>query len=194
MSDKKAAADIEIKPMVVAATPPPPTASIAAAGRLLIYLAGDPSAVAAVTPVAETFSHAVHVVSTKASDANTIKLGINYSIITLIELMGKVYAFMEKNGIDASILKDFYQTVLAHPGLKHYAGSILERDFPAGGFALTGGLKDVKMMLDAAAKSGAPLEIGNIIKSNMETAVAEGMGGRDWAAITEISRRKAGLG
>ena len=167
---------------------------VAAAGQLLTYLAGDPSAVAAVTPVAEAFSRAVRVVSAKASDANIVKLGINYSIITLIELMGEVYAFTEKNGIDAAILKDFYQAVLAHPGLKQYAGSILERNFPAGGFAMTGGLKDVKLMLDAAAKSGAPLKIGDIIKAKMDTAVAEGMGERDWAAITEISRREAGLG
>jgi 3-hydroxyisobutyrate dehydrogenase-like beta-hydroxyacid dehydrogenase len=104
-----------------------------------------------------------------------------------------VYAFTEKNGIDASILKDFYQAVLAHPGLKQYAGNILQRSFPVGGFAMTGGLKDVKLMLDAAAKSGAPLKIGGIIRAKMETAVAEGMGERDWAAITEISRREAGL-
>jgi 3-hydroxyisobutyrate dehydrogenase-like beta-hydroxyacid dehydrogenase len=49
---------------------------VAAAGQLLTYLAGDPLAVAAVTPVAKAFSRAVRVVSDKASDANTVKLGI----------------------------------------------------------------------------------------------------------------------
>src|SRR3984957_20077661 len=88
---------------------------VAAAGQLLTYLAGDPRAVTEVTPVVEAFSRAVRVVSDKASDANTVKLGINYSIITLIELIGEVYAFTEKNGIDAGILEDFYQMVLAHP-------------------------------------------------------------------------------
>jgi 3-hydroxyisobutyrate dehydrogenase-like beta-hydroxyacid dehydrogenase len=77
--------------------------------------------------------------------------------------------------------------------LKQYAGSILEREFPAGGFAMTGGLKDVKLMLDAAAQSGAPLKIGGIIKAKMETAIAKGMGDRDWAAIYEITRHEAGL-
>jgi 3-hydroxyisobutyrate dehydrogenase-like beta-hydroxyacid dehydrogenase len=166
---------------------------VAAAGQLLTYLAGDPSAVAAVTPVAEAFSRVVRVVSARASDANTVKLGINYSILTLIELMGEVYAFSEKSGIDAAILKDFYQTVLAHPGLKQYAGTILERNFPAGGFAMTGGLKDVKLMLDAASQSDAPLKIGEIIATKMKTAIAEGMGERDWAAIYDITRREAGL-
>ena len=144
-------------------------------------------------PVAEAFSRAVRVVSAKASDANIVKLGINYSIVSLLELMGEVYAFTEKNGIEAGILKDFYQTVLAHPGLKQYAGNILERNFPAGGFAMSGGLKDVKLMLDAAAQCGAPLQIGDIILKKMETAIAEGMGERDWAAIYEITRREAGL-
>jgi 3-hydroxyisobutyrate dehydrogenase-like beta-hydroxyacid dehydrogenase len=166
---------------------------VAAAGQLLTYLAGEARAVATVIPVAEAFSRAVRVVSAKASDANIVKLGINYSIVSLLELMGEVYAFTEKNGIEAGILKDFYQTVLAHPGLKQYAGNILERNFPAGGFAMSGGLKDVKLMLDAAAQCGAPLKIGDIILKKMETAIAEGMGERDWAAIYEITRREAGL-
>jgi 3-hydroxyisobutyrate dehydrogenase-like beta-hydroxyacid dehydrogenase len=167
---------------------------VAAAGQLLTYLAGDPSAVAAVIPPAQAFSRAVRVVSAKASDANIVKLGINYSIVSLIELMGEVYAFSEKSGIDAAILKDFFQTVLAHPGLKQYAGNILERNFPPGGFAMTGGLKDVGLMLEAAAQSGAPLKIGGIIKAKMQTAIAQGMGEQDWAAIYEITRREAGLG
>lgn len=127
---------------------------VAAAGQLLTYLAGDPAAISSVIPVAEAFSQTVRVVSARASDANTVKLGINYSIVSLIELMGEVYAFTEKNGIDAAILKDFYQTVLAHPGLKQYAANILARNYPAGGFAMSGGLKDVKLMLDSAAQSG----------------------------------------
>lgn len=166
---------------------------VAAEGRLLTYLAGDPVAMAAVLPVVESFSQTVRLVSARACDANMVKLGINYSIVALIELMGEVYAFTEKNGIAAAILKDFYQSVLAHPGLKQYAGNILAREFPAGGFAMNGGLKDVKLMLDAAAQSGAPLKMGSIIKAKMETAIAEGMGERDWSAIYEITRREAGL-
>jgi 3-hydroxyisobutyrate dehydrogenase-like beta-hydroxyacid dehydrogenase len=166
---------------------------VAAAGQLMTYLAGDPSAVVAVTPIAEAYSRIVRVVSRKASDANTVKLGINYSIVSLIELMGEVYAFTEKSGIDAAILKDFYQAVLAHSGLKQYADNILERDFSAGGFAMTGGIKDVNMMLDAAAQIGAPLKIGRIIKAKMDAAIAEGMGDQDWAAIYEITRHEAAL-
>jgi hypothetical protein len=40
----------------------------------------------------------------------------------------------------------------------------------------------------------APLKIGSIIEAKMDAAVTDGMGERDWAAITEISRREAGLG
>lgn len=56
---------------------------------------------------------------------------------------------------------------------------------------MTGGLKDVSLMLDAAKAVGAHFDIGEIIKDKMNEALDNGMQDKDWSAIYEISRSRA---
>ncbi len=58
---------------------------------------------------------------------------------------------------------------------------------------MTGGLKDVRLMRDAAESCGARFDIADIIEAKMTTALEQGMGNRDWSAVCEISRQQAGL-
>ncbi len=166
----------------------------ARAGELTSYIAGGKSAVAIVEPIVAAYSKSVKFVSETPRDANIIKLCINYSVVTIIELIGEVYALAEKSGADPAVINDFYQVVFAHPALKMYGNKILQRDFDSqGGFSMLGGKKDVTLMLQAAKEAGATLEIGQIINGKMEIALNGGMGNRDWSAVSEISRRNAGL-
>jgi 3-hydroxyisobutyrate dehydrogenase-like beta-hydroxyacid dehydrogenase len=83
---------------------------------------------------------------------------------------------------------------MGHPALKMYAGKLRARDFAGkGAFAMSGGLKDVSLMLKASAAIGVDFAIGKIIKPKMETAVANGMGEQDWSSIYEITRKNSGL-
>ena len=92
-------------------------------------------------------------------------------------------------------LRDFYQQPwFAHPAPKMYAEKLLKRDFTGrGGFVMTGGLKDVRLMLSTAAEAGTKLEFDEIAERNLLNAVDNGMGERDWSAIHELARKKAGL-
>ena len=58
---------------------------------------------------------------------------------------------------------------------------------------MTGGLKDVRLILEASESYGARFEIGKIIEAKMLTALGQGMQDKDWSAIYEISRQQAGL-
>jgi 3-hydroxyisobutyrate dehydrogenase-like beta-hydroxyacid dehydrogenase len=58
---------------------------------------------------------------------------------------------------------------------------------------MTGGLKDVRLMLSTAAEAGTKLEFGEIAERNLSKAVDTGMGERDWSAIHELARKKGGL-
>jgi 3-hydroxyisobutyrate dehydrogenase-like beta-hydroxyacid dehydrogenase len=58
---------------------------------------------------------------------------------------------------------------------------------------MTGGLKDVNLMLSTATEAGSELKIGEIVAHMLSEGVSAGMGERDWSSIHEISRRKAGL-
>ena len=167
----------------------------ARAGELISYIAGGKSAVATVEPIVAAYSKFVKFVSETPRHANIIKLCINYSVVTFIELIGEAYALAQKSGADAAVVNDFYQAAFAHPALKMYANKILHRDFDSqGGFSMLGGKKDVTLMLQAAEEAGATLEICEIINRKMEIALNSGMGNRDWSAVSEISRWNAGLG
>ena len=76
-----------------------------------------------------------------------------------------------------------------------YAEQLRTRDFAGrGAFVMEGGLKDLRLMLAAAAEIGAALEIGTIVERKLAKGVETGMGQQDWSAFYEITRREAGLG
>jgi 3-hydroxyisobutyrate dehydrogenase-like beta-hydroxyacid dehydrogenase len=167
----------------------------AASGHLTSFLAGDPQAVAIATPVCRSYSKAVTAISEKPSIANCMKLCINFNIISTIEMIGETYALAEKCGVPLEPMRDFYQQALfAHPALKMYAEKLRSRDFGGrGGFVMTGGSKDVTLMLATAEAVGVNLEMGKIVDRKLKAGIAAGMGETDWSAIYEISRREAGL-
>ncbi len=160
----------------------------AEAGELTSFLAGSPRAMDQAQQVAATYSKAVHVVGECARTANIIKLCINYSVVSIIEIIGEVYALAEKSGANPAIINEFYQQAFAHPALKQYGNTILRRDFQSeGGFSLTGGRKDVTLMLDAAKRCGVELDIGTVILSKMNAAIEKGMSEMDWSVFTEFT-------
>lgn len=167
----------------------------AATGQLMTYLAGDQKAVEAVTPVCRTYANKVVAVSDRPRIANCLKLCVNFSAAAFIETLGETYVLAEKCGVPLEYLIDFFQqSIFAHPALKMYAKKIGSRDFAGrGGFVMTGGLKDVQLMLSTAKQAGASLEVGAIIERKLKAGIAAGMQEVDWSATYEITRREAGL-
>jgi 3-hydroxyisobutyrate dehydrogenase-like beta-hydroxyacid dehydrogenase len=165
----------------------------AADGTLMSFMAGDKDGLDTAMPVCQAFTQTAVAVGQKASVAATLKLCLNYSIISIIELMGEVYACAEKAGVDVDLLEGLYQSMFAHPVLKMYAGKIRDRAYDDGGFRMTGGLKDVRLMREAAESCGARFDIAGIIEAKMTAALEQGMANKDWSAICEISRQQAGL-
>lgn len=166
----------------------------AAAGELMQLLAGPAAAVEKVTPVCKAYSKKIVHVSEHHGAANTMKLSINYTIISIIETFGEVYAFADKAGLSLGVLQEFLEEAMGHPALKMYTKKIATRDFAGkGGFAMTGGLKDVTLMIKASGDLGVDFEIGRIIKRKLEAGVASGMGEQDWSSIYEITRKNSGL-
>lgn len=156
------------------------------------FAAGDPQAIGIVRPVLEAYGP-IRVVGARHSAANVLKLVNNFITIAWIELMSEVYAFGEKQGVDRQLAHEILTWALDKPGLRNYSAEIRDRDFDGAGFELGTGLKDVRLMLDAAAEAGAPLRYAELIRSKMLAAVEHGLGGKDWAAISEVARREAGL-
>lgn len=166
----------------------------AAAGELLSLLGGDKASVDKVDPLCRAYSKKVVYVGERHGAANTLKLCVNYTIISIIEIFSEVYAFADKAGANLDALKDFLEEAMGHPALKMYAGKLRARDFAGkGGFAMSGGLKDVILMLKASSQVGVSFDVGHIIKKKMEVAIEAGMGEQDWSSIYEITRKNSGL-
>jgi 3-hydroxyisobutyrate dehydrogenase-like beta-hydroxyacid dehydrogenase len=167
----------------------------AAACHLTSVLAGDPIAVEIATPVCRAYSTEVLAISETQSVANSMKLCINYSVISIIETIGETYVLAEKCGVPIEHIRDFFQQELfAHPALKEYSEKLRSRDFAGrGGFVMTGGLKDVQLMLASAKGAGVKLDIGEVAERKLRAGIEAGMGEADWSAIYEITRREAGL-
>ena len=58
---------------------------------------------------------------------------------------------------------------------------------------MSGGFKDVTLMLKASSQIGVSLDVGQIIAKKMEVAIAAGMGEQDWSSIYEITRKNSVL-
>lgn len=166
----------------------------AEAGTLKAFLSGDKEGLSLARLVSEKYSDFVRVVDGPARAANVLKLCLNYSALSIIEMIGEVYTFAEKSGSDPALVNDFYQVMFSHPAMKEYAGMILHRDFQSNvGFSLAGGQKDLNLMLDLAAQQGFGLGIGSIVKQKMADAIQDGWKDADWSSFTTITRRRAGL-
>ena len=167
----------------------------AAAGKLTSYLAGNPAAIQGAMAVCQAYSAKVIAVSDRPSAANCMKLAINLNVAAAVELISETYVFAEKCGLPLEHMRDFYQQIwFSHPAAQMFAEKLRARDFAGrGGFAMTGGLKDLRLMLSTASDVNAPLEVGKIIERKLAAGVDSGMGETDWSAIYEISRREAGL-
>ena len=165
----------------------------AAEGSLMALMAGDADGIKAAKPVVQTFTSMIDVLGATPSHAATLKLCLNYSVISIIELMSEIYTCAEKAGLPLDKLEGLFKTLFGFPVLQMYASKVKERNFDDGGFRMTGGLKDVRLMVSAAASYGASFDIGKLIEEKMQSAVDDGMGDKDWSAIYEVSRKRAGL-
>jgi len=166
---------------------------VAEAGELVVLAAGPDDVIGRARAVLDAFSARVLVVGDDPQQATHAKLIANYTLVSVLELIGEVYAWTEKAGVDKAVVQGMLDVMLPGPATVAYNQRIFDRSFEPGGFALAGGLKDVGMMLAAAGEVQAPLPIGNVVRDRLVTAMNHGLGDVDWAALTEITREAAGL-
>jgi len=166
---------------------------VAAKGELRTFLGGEAKAIEECRPVVDAYtSLAIHL-GEDAGVASSMKLAVNYTLVVTVELMAQVFAFGEKSGISPDMLNLVMGAFFGQPALQEYARLIRSRDFSDPGFALSGAMKDMELMMQASADIRAPLPFGGIVRDKLLTAAARGMEDLDWAVISEISRIQAGL-
>ncbi|HUE43262.1 MAG TPA: NAD(P)-dependent oxidoreductase [Candidatus Sulfotelmatobacter sp.] len=166
----------------------------AEAGRLAVVAAGPVDAVNRCKPLFESLGPRLLIIGEKPSLANVVKLSGNFLIASVLESLSEAVAFARKSGVDAATLMDFLTSTLFNaPVYKVYAGLIVEGNYDNVGFALPLGLKDTRLVLQAAEAKSVPMPIASVIRDRFLTAMARGNSNKDWSALGLIAAEDAGL-
>jgi 3-hydroxyisobutyrate dehydrogenase-like beta-hydroxyacid dehydrogenase len=163
-------------------------------GRLAVVAAGPNDAVDRCKPLFEAFGPKLLVVGEKPSLANVVKLSGNFLIASVLESLSEAVAFARKSGVDPAVLMDFLTSTLFNaPVYKTYGGLIVAGNYDKVGFALPLGLKDIRLVLQAAEAKSVPMPVASLVRDRFLTAVARGNGDKDWSALGLIAAEDAGL-
>jgi 3-hydroxyisobutyrate dehydrogenase-like beta-hydroxyacid dehydrogenase len=160
-------------------------------GKLLIVAAGDPKDIEAATPVFQKISAQHWNVGTDHAKANLVKLGVNYNLIHALQAIGESVALVESGGVDANTFMEILtHTAFAGSAYAGYGPMIVNRRYTPPGFSMTLGLKDLKLIEDAASAGGLTLPVAAVLRKLFETAqVDPELKDLDWSAIAELTRR-----
>jgi 3-hydroxyisobutyrate dehydrogenase-like beta-hydroxyacid dehydrogenase len=166
----------------------------AAAAKLFIVAAGAKEALGKAKLLFEILGQRTFEIGERPEDANLIKLFGNFLITCVLESLGEVFAVARKAEIDPSAVFEVLSgTLFGAPVYNNYGPRIIEEKFSPAGFKMPLGLKDIRMMLQAAEGLSAPMPFANIVRDRFISAIANGYGDLDWSALTLMMAESAGL-
>jgi 3-hydroxyisobutyrate dehydrogenase-like beta-hydroxyacid dehydrogenase len=180
----------------------------AAAAKLIVAAAGRAEWIERVRPALEAIGRKLAIVGPEPWQANVLKLAGNFAIMSVLETLGEAFALLRKSGIDPKQYLDIVNGGLFQsPVYETYGGIIAERRFEPAGFKMTLGLKDVRLLLEAAESASVPMPVASVVRNQFLSGIASGHGDADWAAlrcncqerrpfitfITQFAHRPAGV-
>jgi len=166
----------------------------AEAGRLAVVVGGAETLVQKCKPLLEAMGAKLFVVGERPSMANVVKLSGNFLIASVLESLSEALAFARKSGVDAGALMEFLTATLFNaPVYKTYGDLIVQGKHEPAGFALPLGLKDVRLVLQAAEAANVPMPIASVVRDRFITAMARGNQDKDWSVIGRVAAEDAGL-
>jgi 3-hydroxyisobutyrate dehydrogenase-like beta-hydroxyacid dehydrogenase len=166
----------------------------AEAARLAVVVGGAEALVQKCKPLFEAMGPKLFVVGERPSMANVVKLSGNFLIATVLESLSEALAFARKSGVDAGALMEFLTATLFNaPVYKIYGELIVEGRHEPAGFALPLGLKDVRLVLQAAEAANVPMPVASVVRDRFITAMARGHQEKDWSVLGRVAAEDAGL-
>ena len=104
-------------------------------------------------------------------------------------------AFIAKEGVDRhDFLAMLTSTLFGAPIYTVYGKQIADGTFSPPGFAAPLGLKDIRLLLQAADDLCVPLPLASLLRDRFLTLLANGRGEvLDWSAIGGLAARDAGV-
>lgn len=163
-------------------------------GQLFVIAAGDEAQIERCQALFDVLGQRTFVAGSDPALANVIKLAGNFLISAMIESFAEAFAFTSKSGIDRErFLEILGSALFPTPMAQAYGRRIAKQQFEPVGFRMPLGLKDNRLLLQAAEQAEVPLPLASLLRDRFVTALATGLGAADWAAIASLSYRNAGL-
>jgi 3-hydroxyisobutyrate dehydrogenase-like beta-hydroxyacid dehydrogenase len=165
----------------------------AASKKLFIYMAGELHAKQKAQPALQAMGQKVFDLGEDPSQSNTMKLCVNFLLLSAIEALSEVCAFAKKSGLEPNMVTQIFgETLFSCPAYQIYGKIIAGENFQPG-FHLALGMKDINLLRMAAEACRVPLPLANLLHERLLTAMAKGREHLDWSAIALSSFEDAGL-
>ncbi len=161
-------------------------------GKLLIVAAGDAKTIESARVVFEKVSAQFWNVGEDHSKSNLVKLGVNYNLIHALQAIGESVALVESGGVDPNTFVEILtHTAFTGSAYAGYGPMIVNRKYSPPGFSMALGLKDVKLVEDAAEELNLKLPVANVLHEMFERALVDPeLKELDWSAIAELTRQR----
>ncbi len=161
-------------------------------GKLLIVAAGAAKDIEAASVVFEKVAAQYWNVGTDHSKSNLVKLGVNYNLIHALQAIGESVALVESGGVDPNTFVEILtHTAFSGSAYAGYGPMIVNRKYTPPGFSMALGLKDVKLVEDAAADLGLKLPVATVLHELFEKALVDSeLKDLDWSAVAELTRQR----
>ena len=162
--------------------------------KLAVVAAGKKSTIARCRPILEALGPKLLIIGERPSMANVVKLTGNFLIASVLESLSEALAFARKSGLDPAEVLDFLTSTLFNaPVYKTYGGLIVSGNHEQVGFALPLGLKDIRLVLQAAEARNVPMPVASVVRDRFVTAMARGNADKDWSVLGRLAAEDAGL-
>jgi 3-hydroxyisobutyrate dehydrogenase-like beta-hydroxyacid dehydrogenase len=166
----------------------------AAAAKLFVVAAGPEAPLTQCRALFDAIGQRTFVVGDKPSSANLVKLSGNFLLAAMIECLGEAFALTRKGGVDPhAYLEILTSTLFSAPAYKTYGTIIANQQYEPAGFAMSLGLKDIRLALAAADALSTPMPVASLVHDHFLSGVAQGAGDSDWSALARLAAANAGL-
>ena len=166
----------------------------AAAAKLFVAAAGAAADIDDAKPLFAACSQRVCYVAERPAAACLVKLCGNFMILSAIESLGEAMTLAEKGGVArAKLLEILTGTLFDAPVFRVYGAILAEGRFRPAGFAAPLGLKDMRLVGQAAEAERVPMPLLNVLRDHLLQTIATEGEDIDWSGIGKSIARNAGL-
>lgn len=163
-------------------------------GTLWVFLAGESHAKMKAAPVLQAMSTKIFDLGENPHQAALFKLCSNFMILSLIESFSEATAVLEKGGVSMDKAAEIWGSSFFDAPIFHsYVPLVTKRRFAEGGFALSLGLKDMRLLQDAADQAQVPMPFLADLHEKLVASMNLGREKMDWSAIALLTHELSGL-